>query len=114
VSKPPPVSQPDEDGKAHQVRLRKHGPCPNARHPTPDWHNYPLGEGPEGISLPAGYELTGYLLAKPEVGKRLIVARISRNGVDVPGLFLSSAIVEIDGGRIRTKNSIYRLDSIAG
>jgi hypothetical protein len=94
------------------VRLRKTGPCHNPKAETPDWNDYPFGTGPAGISLPAGYELSGYLLQKPKVGARLILLRVSRNGVFIPGLFFSSEITGINGSRIQTMNSIYSLEDL--
>lgn len=102
-----------ETSKLKLVRLRKIGPCRNAKAPTPDWHDYPFGTAPEGISLPSGYELTGYLLRAPTVGARLILLRVSRNGVFVPGLFFSSGISAINGSRIQTLNSIYSLKDLS-
>jgi hypothetical protein len=64
--------------------------------------------------LPTGYELTGLLLRSPTVGATLTILRSSRNGVVVAGLFRSSVVTAIDGSRIQTMNSIYKLDDLLG
>jgi hypothetical protein len=82
----------------------------NPAYPSADWHDYPFGSAIEGVSLPVDYELIGYLLGNPKVGGRLIILRVSRNGVNVPGLFCSSPIRIIADTRIETTNSVYRME----
>lgn len=92
------------------VKVKKLRPCLNPAYPSADWHDYPFGSAIEGVSLPVDYELIGYLLGLPKVGGRLIILRVSRNGVNVPGLFCSSRIRVISDMRIETTNSVYHVE----
>lgn len=92
------------------VHLKKIGPCENPKAPTLDWSGYPIGVGSGTVSLPTGYELSGYMIRPPKIGSSLIIVRISRNGVEVPGLFRSSPVTGISGEFIHTTNSIYSLE----
>lgn len=84
--------------------------------PTPDMSDYKAGEQNSGVSLPVKYTLTGYLRNDVEVGERLVVARDTRNGVKMQGIFSTSPVQDIElfpGGMLfHTENSVYRLEWI--
>lgn len=59
-------------------------------------------------SLPIAYNIEGSIISGFEVGKRLLVARTKRNGVEMDGLFTTSGIKEIGEDYFKTENSIYK------
>lgn len=74
-----------------------------------EWGNYQAGKHSPDHSLPNGYQLIGFLLENPKVGRQLKVLRVSRNGVKAPGIYMSSAVTGITGDQLHTHNSVYRL-----
>lgn len=64
------------------------------------------------LSPSVGYWITGELLNEPVVGESLQMLRHSRNGVEIPGLFRTSLVTEIDGEYFTTTNSIYKLEDV--
>lgn len=91
------------------IRLSKIG-IPESPLVSPgNWSTYREGEA-NSASLPLGYWLEGDLVAPIRVGDRVTVRRTNRNGKNVAGLFVSSAVVVYDGLRLETANSIYRVE----
>lgn len=78
--------------------------------PPGDPTTYPYGQRCEtGHSLPVGYELEGWLLAPPVVGRCVEILRCSRNGVARLGVFRSTPVTLVRGDTFHTGNSVYRL-----
>jgi hypothetical protein len=55
-----------------------------------------------------GYCLRGFMLTKLRVGEQICIFRTHRNGIEIPGFFHSSVIVNIqDELVVRTRNSLW-------
>lgn len=81
------------------------GPCP----PGVDL----IGSAYEANALPPSYWIEGWLVRPLTVGKRILVARILRNGVKCPGHFVSTSVIGIRGAhQFATRNSVYQLTEI--
>lgn len=65
---------------------------------------------PAGYSLPVEYTLEGELVEPITVGKGVKVNRDTRNGVKVPGIFVTTPVIEFTGTTFRTRNSVYDLE----
>ena len=61
-------------------------------------------------ALPEAYTLDGILLSDLAVGRAIKVWREIRNGIKIPGLFTSSPIKRIEGDKILTNNSIWKIE----
>ena len=59
----------------------------------------------DGLSIPIEYNIEGYLLNKIQVNESVMVNRIKRNGVHVPGVFSTSRVTEVGEKYFKTKNS---------
>jgi len=59
------------------------------------------------VSLPLEYTIEGNLIGEMEIGEPVIVARDTRNGVKVSGMFTTSPVQEINGRTFKTRNSVY-------
>lgn len=94
------------------VELTKLGPVSDPVFPSISWEDAHLGGVNPGYSLPDGYTITGYLLEPPEIGKGLRILRVNRNGVQALGFYQSSPLRLIEGCRLETLNSVYRLRSL--
>jgi hypothetical protein len=78
--------------------------------PAGDWATYNVGSADNpGVSLPVGYLLIGELAKPIRLGEGVEVKRQSRNGVECPGDFISTPVVELGQGFFRTQNSVYRI-----
>ena len=64
-------------------------------------------EQDENVSLPLEYTIEGDLLGTISVGKPVVVARDTRNGVKVLGIFTTSAVQEMNESTFKTRNSVY-------
>ncbi len=62
------------------------------------------------LSLPVDYWIEGFLLAPPQIGKRLAVERHVRNGVEALGLLQTTPLVRIESDRLETWNSVYQIE----
>ncbi|MEX1118438.1 MAG: hypothetical protein WEB60_06545 [Terrimicrobiaceae bacterium] len=59
-------------------------------------------------AIAEGYCLRGFMLTKLEVGEQICIFRTHRNGMEIPGFFHSSVIVNMqDELVIRTRNSLW-------
>jgi hypothetical protein len=67
----------------------------------------PGSGGVKGKSIPVDYWLTGTLIQPITVGASVVVAREIRNGVEAPGIFQTSPVVEVTNDTFRTANSVY-------
>jgi len=89
---------------------------PRAAYRTAFEHEWIAGGDNEGLSPPINYTIEGKLLGVLKPGRRILVDRTKRNGVEVRGEFSSSAIEKIDsyGPRkyVYTVNSIYEVTPI--
>jgi hypothetical protein len=64
-------------------------------------------------SLPSGYWLVGWLLRVPIIGQQVYVLRITRNGVVVPGCFVSTEVLAVPSEHeFHTVNSVYHWEEI--
>ena len=72
-----------------------------------------LGQPTNSTSLPVDYTLTGVLLVPPRIGGKVKVLRTTRNGIEVPGVFESTEVVEIGEHGFTTFNSVYLLKTIS-
>jgi hypothetical protein len=68
------------------------------------------GELDDPINL--GYTIDGVLLGDVEVGQPVCCARMSRNGLVIPGVFSSSPIKKIQGAHLHTRNSIWHIERL--
>lgn len=59
------------------------------------------------VSLPVEYTVEGELVGKMQVGNSVVIARDTRNGVKVPGLFQTSTVTEVTATQFKTRNSVY-------
>jgi hypothetical protein len=66
-----------------------------------------LPGSPSNASLPLAHTIKGWLRSPPTVGEPLVIDRTERNGLPIPGIFVSSPVVTHDAQRIQTSNSIY-------
>ena len=95
-----------------KVRVRKISACEAPHYMPGDPATWNYGGKNDNNSLPVGYELEGEATTFPSVGNQWSVIRHSRNGIVVPGLFVSTAVTKAQqsgsGGTFTTSNSIYQ------
>lgn len=94
------------------VRIEKVAAVENPSYPPGASLSYHHGCVNPNVSLPVGYWILGTLKEEPKVGSRMEVDRTVRNGVVAFGVFTTSAVVGIDGDRVWTINSVYRITRI--
>ena len=58
-------------------------------------------------SIPIEYNVEGYLLYEIQVGKKVFIDRIKRNGEEVRGLLTTSRVTEVGEKYFKTQNSVY-------
>lgn len=92
--------------------IKKLSATSNPVAPTPAKEGFIPGADNGPVSLPVEYEIEGFLRAPMKVGEPLLVNRIKRNGVVIPGMFSTSPIVKINGHTVETANSIYQIGKI--
>lgn len=92
------------------VRLTKLRASPTAACPAGNRDEYRLGATDNLTSLPVDYVLVGYLLARPCVGHEVRIFRVDRNGLPLPGSFVSTAVHHLPSAGFVTANSVYRLE----
>jgi hypothetical protein len=92
------------------VQLTKLSASPTAVCPAGNWDEYRLGAADNSTSLPVDYALLGYLLVPPRVGHEVQIIRVSRNGVPVFGVFISTVVQQLIEEGFVTENSVYRLE----
>ena len=69
------------------------------------------------LSPPVEYEITGWIASDIKVGESLLINRETRNGVNVPGMFVTSPVQSIGKSNDKligftTKNSVYTVEEI--
>lgn len=94
---------------ATYVRLRKLIEIAEGA-PSLTWQDWDPARESQTHSLPVAYELEGWLLLPIEIGRPIMVLRTARNGVEQLGEFTSSVVHELRGDRVRTANSVYRVE----
>lgn len=62
--------------------------------------------------LNQGYWLQGILAQELELGKTIKVLRHTRNGIVTPGVYESTSITKIDGDKIHTLNSVWKIELV--
>ena len=77
-----------------------------------DWEGWKAGTdlNDPTKSLPVDYEVRGTLLEDVRVGEPVQVARTERNGVPMPGFFITSNVVKTTKNRFITQNSVYLVE----
>lgn len=74
---------------------------------------YRYGVAANEGSLPIWYAVEGWLLQLPLPGRAVRVLRVVRNGLTVPGIFVSSHVITIPRpNEFTTLNSVYRWEEI--
>lgn len=97
------------------VQVRKVAQVSVPANPAADPHTYPYGTISSSDSLPVEYWLIGWMLRSPVVGEPMRVLRFARNGIFMPGHFMTSDVMEIPvTGVFHTMNSVYHWDEIGG
>jgi len=92
------------------VRLEKISASPSPASRSVPWEEWKLGSRENQGSLPISYTLEGRLLTPIQVGHRIEVLRVRRNGIEALGCFLSTPVVAIrEGNIVETSNSVYRI-----
>lgn len=101
-------------GASSYVRCSKVGVVEDPEVPTSEGDDYEFGGFNPNTSVPVDYWVTGELRRDPEIGKPLWIDRDCRNGVKIPGQFMTSPVVslEVVGEKLRvdTRNSTYILE----
>ena len=64
-------------------------------------------------SLPVDYYIEGWLLNSITVGQCVKALRDNRNGVKMPGYFITSPVTKITDTGFETLNSIYLVEKVA-
>lgn len=99
--------------KNDTVCIRKVAAAENPLAPTPRKEEHVAGAENPGLSLPVAYEIEAQLLEDVVIGEAMRAFRYKRNGVAVPGMFESSAVMEIEPGEertvVKTANSVYEV-----
>jgi hypothetical protein len=98
-------------GKLVRLTKLRESESPVAR--AGKWDTFIPGEWDNTTSLPVDYTLTGFLLEAPEMGKRVRVLRLERNGESLLGIFESSIVTAVDASWFATLNSVYRLEVLS-
>jgi len=93
-----------------KVKLTKFAFADDPKFPTPKKEDFKDGQENDGVSLPVDYWIIGELQREIEEGKSIKVLRENRNGVECLGQFSSSPIKKIDGDKIETSNSVYKVE----
>ena len=97
------------------VRVRKIAQVRVPVNPAADPRTYPYGRHCSTDSLPVEYWLLGWMLLPPVVGEPVRVLRVARNGISMPGHFITTDVMEVPAaGEFHTMNSVYYWDEIAG
>lgn len=97
------------------VRVRKISQVNVPVNPAATAQSYPYGGISSSDSLPVDYWLVGWMLQPPVVGEPTRVLRVARNGIVIPGHFITSDVMEVPAvGVFHTMNSVYRWEEIAG
>jgi hypothetical protein len=94
------------------VELTKRRSSPEAMVPPGNWDTYRPGDVGNESSLPVDYTLIGILLMPPQLGAQVTVLRLSRNGVEVPGVFESTTVMAVCDDGFTTLNSVYSVQII--
>lgn len=89
------------------VKLTKVAAAPNPWEPTPETYEPGAGKG-----IPLEYWVKGELLKPIAIGERIVMNRSERNGILIPGIFITTPVTAIDGKVIVTANSVYHLEDI--
>jgi hypothetical protein len=92
------------------VKITKIAEAPKAKYKSADWRTYKNGEQNKNLSLPIEYWCEGALLRPIEVGHPIVLARRTRNGIEMLGTMMTSEVVSIDGDQATTTNSIYKIE----
>jgi len=73
-----------------------------------DLRSYYFGHANPGVSLPVKYSFEGWLVCELAVGAAVHVLRTVRNGVAMPGIFISTPVTAVpNDGEFHTANSKY-------
>ncbi len=95
-----------------KVKLTKFAVSNNPLVPTPPMEGYVCGADNGDVSLPIDYWVEGYLMDDIKVGDSIKLNRTCRNGINIPGMMLTSIVTKIEGDIIETNNSKYKLETL--
>ena len=90
-----------------RIRIEKIGEVPSGLPSNPKGAHIDGQIQNENFSLPIEYTIEGNLIGEMEIGEPVTVARDTRNGVKVTGIFTTSPVQEIKGHTFKTRNSVY-------
>jgi len=93
-----------------KVKLTKFASADDPKFPTPKKEDFKDGQENDGVSLPVDYWIIGELQREIIEGKSIKILRENRNGVECLGQFSTSPVKKIDGDKIETSNSIYKVE----
>ena len=93
-----------------KIKLTKFASVDIPTFPTPKKEDFQDGKENDGVSLPIDYWIIGELQREIEEGKSIKVLRENRNGVECLGQFFTSPVKKIDGDKIETSNSVYKIE----
>jgi hypothetical protein len=92
------------------VKITKIAEAPEPKYKSADWNKYKVGEDNDNLSLPIEYWCEGSLLRPIEVGYGIVLARRTRNGVEMYGTMMTSKVISIDADKVTTTNSVYKIE----
>lgn len=96
------------------VLIQKVAPVSVPASPSGDPRTYRYGARNPDVSLPVDYSIVGWLMSTPVVGEVVRVLRVTRNSTIMPGIFVTTEVVEVPRhGEFLTANSIYHWSEIA-
>ena len=90
------------------IRITKISAVESPEYPTPTIEDYDLGKINHNVSIPANYEVEGFLVGSIEIGKPVLVMRKVRNGIKMSGIFQTSEVISVTGKEFKTRNSVYK------
>ena len=90
-----------------RIRIQKRAEVSGGAPARPKIDHIDGQEQPVGFSLPLDYEIEGELIGSIVVGSPVAVARDTRNGVKMPGQFITSTVTEVTETSFHTRNSVY-------
>jgi hypothetical protein len=95
-----------------QVKITKLAELPNAKVTSAKWENHVPGGNDNTLSLPVAYVVEGTLEVDIVCGQSVRMLRTKRNGVEMPGYFVTSPVTELGDGSFKTFNSEYKIEPI--
>lgn len=98
--------------KGDKVEIKKLKAVDNPVAITPKMEDYYPGQDNGNVSIPCEYTVVGVLQYDIQRGACIFLARESRNGVKVDGVFRTSPVVDVGEHGFTTTNSVYQVRKI--